>query len=164
MAKFEFIDINDLLSYYRYLKLNVENPIRCHISDIKKQVISDTPSPIIKIKSIEEKLAFICDVESIVKFTFNSQFSDKTITIIPLDALYEIFTRRVVKQQSYKQIAQFFNVAIKQKKYTYLPKRLSYSSNICNIFHVILKNADKCYVNKFYIENKVQIGKERLTL
>ncbi|MCI4625045.1 MAG: hypothetical protein L3V56_03695 [Candidatus Magnetoovum sp. WYHC-5] len=142
----QFLDINDLLAYYRYVKLQTESS-RC-ILPSKERIDFERFNSVSAQSSMEEKLIFICDVEnafvrSYYNFVRNENFVEENrnckFVPAPYFAYQVIFNKRVVEQKSYRQIARYF-------KYSNpVPKRFEHFQNIQVIYTAMIRNFQRCH-------------------
>jgi hypothetical protein len=152
-----FENIHQLMDYYRFLKIDVSSqgsPIPHKIKDLKSGEWYQMPryfNAWAARKSIEDKYAFNCDVESYVAYYHKQQTG---YVIISMEFLLPIFHLRyspeTAKYKSYRHMAQCIRSRIVRGER--IPRRLKYDEHISRIASDMNEKIEEYFIKKGMIK------------
>lgn len=137
-----FNDIWHLITHYQYYKLKLEGS-----QAVFPKPHAIIPDPTRARSQREDMLCFVADVEKFIKFYYVEQ---PGYVPVPHDCLTEIFRfkfcRHLTPYTSYNHLARKFR--FRRRNGERLPKRITYSSHICDIGSDMEKKAEIYFRNK----------------
>ncbi len=148
-----FESLGQLMGHYRFIKADLTGTRTALPSkefDIRKGYVDmpRTGNPRLSKSTLEEKYAFVCDVENFVKHFHGLQ---RGFTLIPADILLAVFHLRyspeTAKYNGYRHMAS----CMKRRRdngEAHLPKRLQYHSHLAVLARDMTEKAEEYFTEK----------------
>jgi hypothetical protein len=154
-----FESLGQLMGHYRFIKADLTGTRTALPSkefDIKKGFVDmpKTVNPRLSKSTLEEKFAFVCDVENFVKHFHGLQRGYTPITPDILLAVFHIrYSPETAKYSGYRHMAS----CMKRRRdngESHLPKRLQYHSNLATLAGDMHEKAEEYFAEKGLITRR----------
>ncbi len=143
-----FFSLHGLMTHYREIKCAVSSKPAI-MPKQNEADISFFNARSMK-SSMEDRFAFICDIEGFIKHYHLKQKTGDGYTPIPLDCLYEIFiirfSRETSKFRSVRDLSRYFRERISRGDP--IPRRLQHHNHIASVAHAMEDDALEYYKGK----------------